>query len=53
VVSSDSSRLRGGRIEGIRLASMVLPDPGAPIIIDIGAIFRTALEDALQRREAA
>ena len=32
VVSSDSSGVSGGRIVGIRLASMVLPLPGGPII---------------------
>jgi len=32
VVSSDSAGVSGGRIVGIRLASIVLPDPGGPII---------------------
>ena len=32
VVSSDSSRCRGGRIVAIRLASMVFPNPGGPIM---------------------
>src|SRR5438094_4437884 len=32
VVSSASSKVKGGRIEGMRLASMVLPEPGGPII---------------------
>jgi len=32
VVSRASSKVKGGRIVGMRLASMVLPEPGGPII---------------------
>jgi len=32
VVSSASSKVSGGRMVGMRLASMVLPEPGGPII---------------------
>ena len=32
VVSRASSKVSEGRIEGIRLANMVYPDPGGPII---------------------
>ncbi len=32
VVSRASSKVSGGRMVGMRLASMVLPEPGGPII---------------------
>lgn len=35
VVSSASYKYNGGNIPGIRLASIVFPDPGGPIIIQL------------------
>jgi len=52
IVSRLSSKLMAGRIEGILLASIVLPEPGGPTISMLRKLPGKAVECASKLRKA-